>query len=127
MVLSPAPMAVVKPASAVAAPESHKSHTHLPLLAAFTRDCSDGRQFIQACELYFTMAPASHFASDTRAVEWALMQMQEGHGANYVECVVQEGITQFTSWEDFWDSFTWEFYKADVEAVRACFVLLRIY
>ncbi|KAG5640384.1 hypothetical protein DXG03_008849 [Asterophora parasitica] len=60
------------------------------------------------------MAPASYFASHTRAIGWALMQMQEGHGANYMECIVQE-ITQFTSWEDFPDFFAWEFYKADVE------------
>ncbi|KAG5643334.1 hypothetical protein DXG03_001184 [Asterophora parasitica] len=105
VVLSPAPVVVVKPAPAVAAPESHKSCACLLLLATFTGDHSDGRQFIQACKLYFTMAPASHFASHTRAIGWALMQMQEGHGANYVECIVQEGITQFTSWEDFWDSF----------------------
>ncbi|KAG5639485.1 hypothetical protein DXG03_003653 [Asterophora parasitica] len=60
------------------------------------------------------MAPASYFASHARAIGWALMQ--KGHGTDYVECVVQEGITQFTSWEDFRDSFAWGFYKADMEA-----------
>ncbi|KAG5640206.1 hypothetical protein DXG03_000579, partial [Asterophora parasitica] len=75
VVLSPAPAAVVKPAPTVAAPESHKSCAHLLLLAMFTGDRLDGRQFIQACKLYFTMAPASHFALHTRAIGWALMQI----------------------------------------------------
>ncbi|KAG5639869.1 hypothetical protein DXG03_002740 [Asterophora parasitica] len=119
MVLSPAPAAVVEPAPTVAAPESCESYACLLLLAVFTRDCSDGRWFIQACELYFTMAPASHFALHTRAIGWALMQMQEGHSTDYMEYIVQEGITQFTSWEDFQDSFAWEFYKADVEVTAS--------
>ncbi|KAG5640692.1 hypothetical protein DXG03_007494 [Asterophora parasitica] len=65
------------------------------------------------------MAPASHFALHTRAIGWALMQMQEGHGANYVGHIVQEGITQFTSWEDFQDSFAWEFHEVDVEVTAS--------
>ncbi|KAG5646930.1 hypothetical protein DXG03_002006 [Asterophora parasitica] len=127
VVPSPAPAVVVELAPIVMAPKSCEFHACLLLLAMFTGDHSDGRWFIQACKLYFTMAPASHFALHTRAIGWALIQIQEGCSANYVECVVQEEITQFTSWDNFWDCFAWEFYKADMEATTSLTLELEAY
>ncbi|KAG5640331.1 hypothetical protein DXG03_009209 [Asterophora parasitica] len=113
--LAASPPAATAPTVAVTPVAAAPSRLCLPLLVAFTGERSDSHRFIQACKLYFTLAPATQFAMHTQAIAWALMQMQEGQGAKYLDQIVREGITQFASWDNFRDAFAWEFYEPDVE------------